>query len=324
MKLLKILPAALMLSLSLNAFAQDDDELLDATGDGEEATEEVVVPTGPTDKKFFQRVQLGYTGTFSKYTNHGYSPDYNNYFLHGIGLGWIGDLRIAKKIDMFLELGASLSFHAGTSRGDTIVTYHPSYSTDGDEHVFHYKVRTLALTIPVNITRLFRGAFGVKDLAIAPYIGVYARFNLMAKRKATDTFTEYTYNADGSRVAVPGTSKETSYSASLMSQDEGPNQNTYPEIDPKSKTCMSAITDKLHTGRLLQVGAQAGVNAYYKRYMFGLAYMSDITPFARHYSPQEQSTKTTAQGGRLPQGVTDCDMKVSTKHNFSITFGYVF
>ena len=304
MNLMKIMPAALLLTLSLGAYAQDEDELLNESV--EEDSTEVSVPTSLTDRKTFHRVQIGYTGTFTKYTNFGYSPDYHNYFLNGISVGWMGDLRIAKKIGLFLELGAMFTFHTGASRGDSILTYPASQG--GDEYVHHYRVKAMSVTIPVNINYQFKNVFGVKDLTFAPFIGAYARFNVMAKRFETETRTFYTYNADGSRVAIPGKTEEKEFSASLMSID----------------TDKRAIERKPHTGRLLQAGAQVGLNVYYKHYYAGLAYMHDLTPFARHYSEDGLTSKTTPQGGNLPSRGTGCDMEISTRHNFAITAGWIF
>ena len=99
MKSMKIMLSALLLSLSVGAYAQDDDELLDAT---EEEAAEVSVPTNLTERRFFQRVQLGYTGTIAKYTNNnpkdGDIVTEEKYFLSGLSLGWIGDLRLNQKI----------------------------------------------------------------------------------------------------------------------------------------------------------------------------------------------------------------------------------
>ena len=76
MKLMKFMPAALLLCFSLGAFAQDEDLTEEVAG--EEEVEDVFVPKTPIEKKFFQRVQLGFMGTNVKYTNFGLSPDYNN------------------------------------------------------------------------------------------------------------------------------------------------------------------------------------------------------------------------------------------------------
>ena len=84
MKFMKMLPAALLLGLSLGAYAQEDDELLDAVA---EDSLEVLAPTTPTDAKTFHRVQIGYMGTSVKYTNFGESFDYNNFFLSGVSVG---------------------------------------------------------------------------------------------------------------------------------------------------------------------------------------------------------------------------------------------
>lgn len=297
MNLLKIMPTALLLTLSLGAYAQDEDELLDDAAN--EDSTEVLVPTTPTDKKTFHRVQIGYTGTIAKYTDHGESIDYNSYFLSGLSVGWMGDLRIAKKIGLFLELGANLTYHMGGSKDDRT-------NTAGDES-YHYKVKAFTLTIPVSINKQFKGVFGVKDLTLAPYIGAYARFNVMAKRTATAT------NADGT---------EKTYTTSIMNVDTEEELADFGE----SRFYMAGFTrkDKLHTGRLLQVGAQVGVNAYYKRYYFGLAYMHDLTPFAKHVSEDGLTSKSTPQGGNLPSRGTGCDMEISTRHNFALSFGYIF
>lgn len=318
MKSLKITLSALLLGISFGAYAQDEDELLNDAA--EEDAVEVVVPSTPTDKKFFQRVQVGYTGTLVKYSNFGRSyqyydagqlmtktRDHNDYFLHGVSLGYMGDLRIAKKIDLFLELGATLTYQFGSSKADSVLTYPASQG--GDEHVHSYKVNAFSLTIPVNISKHFKNAFGVEDLTLAPYVGVYARFNLMVKRKETETVTYYTYNADGSRQIDNSREVETyKYSASLM------------KIDPDKR----AIIDKPHTGKLLQCGAQVGVNAFYKNYSFGIAYARDLMPFAGHVSSKELTHKSTAQNGYLPTIGTNCDEKISTDNNFMVTVGYVF
>ena len=52
MKSMKLMLSALLLGLSVSAYAQDDDELLDATA--EEETAEVSVPTNPTERRFFK------------------------------------------------------------------------------------------------------------------------------------------------------------------------------------------------------------------------------------------------------------------------------
>ena len=116
------------------------------------------------------------------------------------------------------------------------------------------------------------------------------------------------YNADGSRVEIPGMTTETCYTASLMKVDED----------------KRAIIDKPHTGRLLQAGAQVGCNVYYKRYYAGVAYLHDLTPFSRHYSPAGLTSEPKNVGGFTQSSGTNCDMEISTRHNFSITLGYVF
>ena len=306
MKLMKILPAALLLSLSLGAYAQDEDELMDDAAN-EESTE-VLVPTTPTDRKAFQRVQLGYMGTITKYSNpiafpDDPSPDFNNYFLSGVSLGWMGDLRIAKKIDLFLELGANFGYHAGKSKDKR-------WNVHEDEY-YQYKVNAFTVTIPVSINKQFKGVFGVEDLTLAPFAGMYFRFNVMAKRKAT------AHRLDGS-IPVTNKGEEKIYTASLMKTDRGPED--YGESTPY----MTAFDHKLHVGKLLQPGVQFGVNAFYKNYSFGFAYMLDIRPFAGHKSSPELTTKETKEGGMLPNIGTNCDEKVSTTNNFMFTVGYVF
>lgn len=301
MKLLKIMPAALLMCLSLGVYAQDEDLSEEAVD--EEETVEVEVPSTPTDRKTFQRVQLGYMGTKVKYTNFGETYDYNNYFLSGFTFGWMGDLRIAKKIDLFLELGANFGYHAGKSKDKR-------WNVHEDEY-YQYKVNAFTVTIPVSINKQFKGVFGVEDLTLAPFAGMYFRFNVMAKRKAT------AHQLDGS-IPVSNKGEEKIYTASLMKTDRGPED--YGESTPY----MTAFDHKLHVGKLLQPGVQFGVNAFYKNYSFGFAYMLDIRPFAGHKSSPELTTKETKEGGMLPNIGTNCDEKVSTTNNFMFTVGYVF
>ena len=133
MKLMKFMPAALLLCFSLGAFAQDEDLTEEVAG--EEEVEDVFVPKTPIEKKFFQRVQLGFMGTNVKYTNFGLSPDYNNYFLKGIGFGWMGDFKIAKKYPIYFEIGAMFTYHTGRSKGDSIYTYHNEPGSSGVQSI---------------------------------------------------------------------------------------------------------------------------------------------------------------------------------------------
>ena len=98
MKLIKIMPAALLLSLSLGVYAQDDDELVEGT---EEDNVEVSIPKNPSDRPFFHRLQIGFMGTSAKYTNNSANrsvtvPASEKYFLKGFSFGWMGDLKLTK------------------------------------------------------------------------------------------------------------------------------------------------------------------------------------------------------------------------------------
>lgn len=307
MKLFKIVPAAMLLSVCLNASAQDDVELQDEATDEEVA--EAVVPVAPTARKFFHRVQLGFVGMNAKYTNesvsrHPGTPESEKYFLKGLSLGWMGDLHIAKKLPIYLELGGSLAWQTGSTTGDPVT--HRTNAGDGVVNEFSYKVNTFTFTIPVSVNYQFRNLAGVDGLTVAPYLGVYARFNLIANRKQTTTITEYGLNDNGKDVI----------------------NSVVEEVD-----CRSLMKDERkdgwmegrpHAGRLLQCGAQVGANVYYKHYFLGLAYMYDLMPFAKHSSPLGITTKSTGEGGNLPVAGTGCDMKISTCHNFAVNFGYIF
>lgn len=306
MKSMKIMLSAMLLTASLGGFAQDDEELLGLT-DGEETTEqeEVFVPTSPIEKPFFHRVHIGYTGMNVKYTNFGQSPDYNNHFLSGVSVGWTGDIKLMKTRPFYLELGATLTYHTGKSKGDSIYIYHSNVG-DGEETFRHYRIQAFSLTIPVSLTWQFKNPFNVDGLTLAPYAGAYVRFNLVANRWETTTTTLFDRGNDGKGVAT--STETTRQHKSLM----------------KSERDGGWMSGRLHTGKLAQVGAQVGVTAYYKRYSFGLAYMHDLTPFAGHTSSGALTSKTTKEGGYLPSIGTNCDEKISTRHNFAVTVGYVF
>lgn len=283
---MKFMLSAMLLTMSLGAYAQNEEDLQDDVA--AEDFPEVAIPSTPVDKIFFHRVTLGYQGTNVKYTNFGTSPDYNNYFLSGVSLGWMGDLRINKKLPLFLELGANFTYHTGSSKGDSI-------RFNGEE-VRHYRINAFSLTIPVNISYHIRDFAHVDGLTLAPYVGVNARFNIVASR--TEKLT--TKTATGSYT--------TSSSASLM----------------KDERNGGVFDAKPHVGKIAQVGAQVGINAYYKRYSFGVAYMHDLTPFAGHVSSRELTSKPTNEGGNLPEIGTGCDMEIRTSHNFAVTVGYIF
>lgn len=308
MKLMKVMLSAMLLSLSLGAYAQDDDELLEAAA-GEDSTE-VFVPSTPSEAKFFQRVQLGFAGMNAKYTNNSAqrsptAPASEKYFLKGVTFGWMGDLSIAKRMPLYLELGAMMTYLSGSNDGYTI---NRRSQLNGDGAVISYEqsVKAFTLAIPVGVTYQFKNVAGVKDLTVAPLAGVYARFNLMAKRKETKT--------------------EIVYGESVMGQDVVKEYN----VTTQNKSLMKEerkggwMEGRDHAGNLAQVGAQLGVNAFYKHYSFGFSYMYDITPFAKHSSPLGLTSQSTPQGGNLPSSGTGCDMEISTRHNFAITVGYIF
>ena len=308
MKSVKITLSALLLGLSLGAFAQDEDELL-GTAAEEDAAEEVFVPSTPIEKKFFQRVQLGYLGTIAKYRNDGNHqprvPDSEDYFLSGVGVGWIGDLSIAKKFPLYLELGGMLTYHTGRTK-DNLVDQ-PA-TVGGFRSNTHYRIQALSLTIPVTVTYQFREFMGVEDFTLAPVVGPYARFNIVANRWETKTTEDYIIHEDGTETVTGSTFSRTN--KSLM-EDNLNGHNGWME-------------GRTHKGNLVQVGVLLGANAFYKNFSFGLAYMLDLTPFASHDSPTGMSYNDTAQGGRVPIPNTGCDMKATTTHNFALTFGYVF
>lgn len=305
---MKIMLSAMLLTASLGGFAQDDDELLGLT-DGEEATEqaEVFVPTTPIEKPFFHRVHIGYTGTNVKYTNFGKSPDYNNHFLSGVSVGWTGDIKLMKTKPFYLELGATFTYHTGKSKGDSLY-FHPANGVgdEGEETYRHYRIQAFSMTIPVSLTWLFKDAFHVDGLTLAPYAGGHVRFNLVANRWETTTTSLFVKGADGNNIPISTTVSREHKSLMDSERDGG------------------WMYSKLHAGKLAQLGIQVGVNAYYKRYSFGVAYLHDFTPFASHTSSGELTSKETKDGGYLPSIGTNCDMEISTRHSFAVTVGYVF
>ena len=298
MKSMKFMLSAMLMTMSLGAFAQYDDEL-DATVAEEEAPE-VTVPATPVDKKFFHRVTLGYQGTNVKTTNYGEtlspedleygSPGHRNYFLSGLSIGWLGDLRIDKKLPLYLELGANFTYHTGRSKYDFL-------KQDGFlDEVCHYRIQAFSMTIPVSISYHMKNFVNIEGLTFAPFAGVNARFNLVANRweSATvlNTAEPYTIHTHGS----------------LMSD-----------------VLNGGVADaKPHTGKLIQAGIQVGATVYYKHYSASAAYMYDLTPFASHVSANELTYDETENGGKVPNIGTGCNYKVKTSHNFAVTLGYIF
>ena len=288
MNLMKIMPAALLLSLSLGVYAQDEETQIEAT---EEEAPEVFVPSTPTEKKFFHRVQVGFIGTNAKYTNHNVErqarvPQSEKYFLKGVSLGWMGDLQLTKKFPLYFEIGTNLSFLSGKdSRNETTrYTLGSGVSTD-----YATRVQAFTLQIPINLSYQFRNVANVDGLTLAPFVGPYIRFNIIAKRKQTKTETVYdNYDANGNDVIqqVNVTSETRSLMKDNLKNDDG------------------WMEGRKHVGKLVQVGAQVGVNAFYKHYSFGIAYLHDFTPFAKHSSPLGITSKETDQGGHIPMSGT--------------------
>ena len=307
MKLIKIMPAALLLSLSLGVYAQDDDELVEGT---EEDNVEVSIPKNPSDRPFFHRLQIGFMGTSAKYTNNSANrsvtvPASEKYFLKGVSFGWMGDLKLTKNsTPLYIELGGMLTYH--TDRTKDIEVDQPAI-VESVWSKYHYRIQAFSLTIPISLSYQFKDVF-TEGLTLAPFAGVYGRFNLIANRWETKTTEVYRTDASGNKVV---TSSEFTRTKKSLMEDNMNGHDGWME-------------GRTHTGKLLQAGAQVGVNAFYKHYSFGLAYMYDISPFAKHSSPLGITTKTTDQGGNLPSSGTGCDMEISTRHNFAITLGYIF
>lgn len=308
MKSTRLMPAALLLSLSLGAFAQDELDDVEAT---EEETAEVFVPSTPTEKNFFHRVQVGFIGTNAKYTNNNPErqprvPESEKYFLKGVTLGWMGDVKIAKKLPIYFEIGANLSYLTGKDSRFESERYTLGSGATTD---YATRVKAFTLQIPLNVSYQFRNVANVEGLTLAPFAGPYIHFNLIADRKQTKTETIYgDYDAAGNDVitAVNVTSETKSLMKHNLNGEDG------------------WMEGRKHVGKLVQLGGQIGVNAFYKNYSFGLSYMLDFIPFAKHKSPLGLSSKETDEGGHIPTSGTGCDMKISTMHNFSVTVGYVF
>lgn len=309
MNLMKIMPAALLLSLSLGVYAQDEDLSEDAVAEDEAV--EVAAPTHPWEAPIFHRVQVGFAGTIAKYTNDGSQnpilPKSEDYFLKGGSVGWMCDIKLVKKMPLYLELGPSLAWQTGsTSRGPE-----GKFLPTVESRIMNYEtsVQAFTLTIPVSVNYQLRNFMGVDGFMLAPFIGPYIRFNIIAKRKQTATETIYYPRDAAGNYAV----KEVN-------------------ITEENKTLMDDnlnghdgwMEGRTHRGKLVQVGAQAGANAFYKHFSFGLAYMCDLTPFAKHSLPNGLYSEPRSVGGVTCSSGTGCDMEVSTRHNFAVTVGYVF
>ena len=295
---MKLMLPALLLSLSLGAFAQDD-EVLDATSEDE--APEVFIPAHPWDKPIFHRVQLGFIGTKAKYTNE--NPKYpvlgeESLFLPGVSLGWLSDIVLTKNrnLPLYIELGASLNYQTGSYDGT-------NEAKPGVRYKWHSRVYSLSMTIPINLSYQFKDFRGVDGLTLAPFAGIYGRFNLVADR--SQRTTQENYNTITGKVESVDTKYETK---SLRKND----------VDG------GWMQGRTHIGKLFQLGAQVGVNAFYKRYSFGVQYMYEFIPFAKHSSdPGVTKTPNSVDGYTVMSG-TGCDMEISTAHNFAVTVGYIF
>lgn len=295
MKSIKIMLSAFLLTLSMGSYAQVEEDVMDV-----ESETEVAEAEASDMPMFYHRVYGGFVGTATHYENFGYSPDYNNYFLKGINVGWAAGIHIAKKLPLYLELGAEVGFHAGASKGDSIM-FNESVVGNDLFTKYHYNVKALTLNIPINVTYQFKDAF-IEGLTLAPFIGVHARFNVIADKKMTTT----KIGRDGNVL------EETSVTKSLM------------EVDQAGKNGWAK--GRLQRGKLAQVGAQVGVNAIYKNYTFGIAYMRDLTPFISLQSEKgiEVTNRPENVGGvNLKPGV-EKDLKVTTNNAFAISVGYKF
>ena len=300
MKSMKLMLPALLLSLSLGAFAQDDDELMDATSE-EDAAAEVFVPSHPWEKPIFYRVQLGYLGTSAKYTNNSQNKSITilgneSHFLSGVSLGVISDIVLTKNrnLPLYAEVGALLNYQTGHYDGDR-------KKNSTQKEIWHSRVYSLSMTIPINLSYQFRDIEKLKGITLAPFVGVYGRFNFVADRRLKLETENYTY--------------------------DGVLQDT--KVEYKTMSLMKADPDgwakaKPNAGKLFQMGAQVGVNAFYKRFSFGLQYMYEFIPFANNYSEEGNQKKPNDVGGYTVTAGTGTDMEITTKHNFAITVGYFF
>ena len=303
MKSMKLMLPALLLSLSIGAYAQDDDELLDATSE-DEATE-VFVPKNRWEKPIFHRLQLGYTGTFAKYTSNYKLPGQGilgdeSHYISGINLGWLTDIVLTKNrnIPLYIGVGGVFAFQTGHYNGE----YRDSPTVN---YKWLSRVYGFSLTIPVTLSYQFKDVKGVEGLTLSPFAGLYGRFNFVADRKLEKT-TEF-YHKDINGVEH--------FDDAVVEEETKSLRKNYSDGWMKGRN---------HVGKLFQVGAQVGVNAFYKRYSFGLAYMIDINPFAEADSPDGITKEEKSVGGYKVIGGTGADMEISTRHNFAITVGLFF
>ena len=101
----------------------------------------------------------------------------------------MGDFKIAKKYPIYFEIGAMFTYHTGRSKGDSIYTYHnePGSSGEGEYTKRHYRIQAFSVTVPVSVSYQFRNAFNVEDLTLAPYAGLYFRFNAVRFNRSSMT-----------------------------------------------------------------------------------------------------------------------------------------
>lgn len=97
----------------------------------------------------------------------------------GAEVGYAHGFGLSKEMPLYVEVGANLRYNVGDQE---CTTY---YTTPFTEKM---KAQILSLVVPVNFTYEF--AIPNSNVSIAPYVGVHARYNLMAKSKYENSIDE--------------------------------------------------------------------------------------------------------------------------------------
>lgn len=183
----------------------------------------------------------------------------------GLSLGYSHGFNLISNVPLFLEVGAGLqySFYSDEETlGENTMRTLREYGYKGSSRMWIERYYGLSLKVPVNIS--YKHYFPNSDIAIAPYVGLSVRGNLIGKYKlepnanlkqTMDQMIKNVTSATGWS-PIPGVTKD----YNLFSEDDMGEGNAWKRI---------------------QIGWQVGANVFFSAFYAGVSYGTDFTEIAK-------------------------------------------
>lgn len=230
MKKIKVLCAALLATMALGASAQSTS-----------GTEKDCTP--------YSRVYVSFNPNTIKYDFDG--DDDESEKLTGFSVGYLYGISLTQKLPLFLEVGGRFNY---SFKKESIAEYEGYDDDDFNTDFGDFKLKYASIAAPINLAYKFTTAGGKLD--ITPFVGVTAKFNLLAQSSAnlTDEGENYV--------------DEEYYKANFFDKDDVGKDGQWSRF---------------------QMGWQIGAGVTYNKFYLGLHYGGDFGEIA-------EDTKTSNWG----------------------------